>query len=179
MNAAIGNNAIKLQIESKKNILLLYLILGAGLFVVSQITSSEIGPAAIIFLLALILAFVFYIKINAVIANPSAMEITSLKNIMYIFIVVFAFALALDVFWWDYLTLTSFFGAILAIAGYFIMNQVIVSANILASPQQANTTYNQPTNPNLNIKSRFCPGCGISLASNLTSNFCPNCGQKI
>ena len=178
MTMATGNN-IKLQIESKKNILLLYLILGAGLFVVSQVTASEIGPASIIFLLALIIALIFYTKINAVVSNPTAISITSLKNTLYVFIVVFAIALALDFFWWDYLTVTSFLGAILAIAGYFIMNQVIVSANILVSPQQPSIVYNQPSIPTVNTKSKFCPKCGISLAYNLASNYCPNCGEKI
>lgn len=179
MNMATGKNDIKLQIESKKNIMLMYLILGAGLFVVGQATASEIGPASLIFLLALIIAAIFYTKINSVITNPTPMSITGLKNTMYIFIVVFACALALDVFWWDYLTFTSFLGAVLAIAGYFVMNQVIVSANILASPQQATVAYNQPPNPTTNTKSKFCPSCGFALESSLASNFCPSCGQKI
>ena len=179
MSLSTNPSGVKLQIESKRNILLLYCILGAGLFFVSMAISTEIGPASILFFGALIIAFIFYFQINKLIINPSDFTISSLKNIMYIFIVVFVVALALDVFWWDFLTVTSFLGAILAIAGYFIMNQIIISANFLIPTNQSSTNTNlSPPAPSEN-KTKYCPACGASLESLRQSNFCPSCGTRI
>ena len=172
-------NAFKLQIESKKHIFLLYCILGTGIFVVHHFTVAEVGPASIIFFLALILAFDFYFQINKIITYPSTSILTSLKHIMYIFIVFFVIALAIDFYWWNFLTITSFLGITLAIAGYFIMKQVIASIAILVPSQQTSLTYNRQQYSTNNITSKYCPKCGTSLVITLASNFCPKCGKKV
>ena len=87
-------------LESRKNILLLYILLGIGVWVVGLLTASEIGPATVVFLAAIVIAYIFYHQINVLISKPSIIAHNSLKNVMYIFLGVFVIALALDFYWW-------------------------------------------------------------------------------
>lgn len=179
MSLITDPKALKLQIESKKNILLLYCILGVGLFIIGIAISEVISPATPLFFGALIIAFIFYYQINRVLIAPSNSTITSLKNIMYIFLAVFVFALAVDIFWQEFLTFTSFLALILAIAGYFIMNQIIISFNLFIPANKPSVSTNVPPQDPIRNKTRFCPGCGTSLESLRESNFCPSCGQRV
>ena len=166
-------------LESRKNILLLYILLGIGVWVVGLLTASEIGPATVVFLAAIVIAYIFYHQINVLISKPSIIAHNSLKNVMYIFLVVFVLALGLDVLWWGFLTVTSFLGAILAIAGYFLMNQIITESNPLAGLNSS--SFSVPTNyspSQSGTKIQFCANCGESLKNLTSSNFCPKCGQK-
>lgn len=179
MSLLTDPKAVKLQIESKKNILLLYCILGVGLFIIGIAISSEISPATPLFFGALLIAFIFYYQINKLLIDPTTLTIASLKNIMYIFMAVFIIALAVDVFWQEFLTFTSLLALILAIAGYFIMNQIIINATLFIPGNQSSMNRNPLSQVSFSNKTKFCPSCGTSLESSTESKFCPSCGQKL
>jgi ribosomal protein S27AE len=167
MTVSKNSEIIKQQIQSRKNIILLYIILGIVLFSLGLYISDDIYPATFLYLGAIIIAFLFYLQINNLITNPSRQSLSSLKNIMFLFIAVFVFGLIVDVVWQEDLYYTSYLGAILAISGFFLMNLIVTDGNLLISGQQSKKG------------NKFCPNCGATLEYVSASNFCPSCGKKI
>ena len=185
MSSISNITLLKEQLNSKRNIILLYVFLGIVVWALAIIINGDIYPPSAVFAGVIALAVLFYVLLGNFILNPQLSSLNNLRIVFYVFIIGWVFAVSYDILYWGALYYTSFLGAIIAIAGIILIYQVLTQClSMIKLPVTASgiggTSIVAPSPTQVSsTRPQFCPSCGTSLANVSASNFCPNCGQKI
>ncbi len=180
MSKVDAATAAKGNLELIKNLIGILIIVGVALYL---FTANPESPGFLVWLLAIIVAAVFFAKAGTFLNTLSDNDLNTLGTIMYAFIGTWILAAALDVAYWEDIYASTLSGIAFSLVGTALMFQFRNTGKTIArtapvmrmtAPRGATTITASPT------VAAHCMGCGASL-QNLQpgQNFCPNCGRKI
>ena len=183
MSSIPNVSMLKEQLNSKRNITLLYIFLGIVVWGIAILINGDIYPPSAVFAGVIAIAIIFYIILGNFTLSPKFSSLNNLKIVFYIFIIGWVIALSYEILYWEALYYTSFLGAIIAIAGIVLMYQILTECQSMiriTSPSSSTGSTGTPTPSQVSYtRPQYCPNCGTALATASASNFCPSCGQKI
>ena len=174
----VRSMSIQTDLNSKKGILAIYIILGVGIWTLNALFISEdIYPPMIAYLVTLGIAGVFYVFIAKFIANPSVETLNSAKFVFYVFIIGWVGSLAWDIIYWGALYYTSLLGAILAVGGIGLVFSMLNAGTTYVSSRSGISSGGVAPMSGGGPKGRFCRNCGSTIGQ--SDSFCNNCGKSV
>lgn len=133
-----------IQLTNTRNAIGIINVLGAVLLVIALGFSEEFTPNVLIWLGALFIGFIFYLRAGGFIEHPEQEKLGSLKLIQYAFIITWALAIITTLMIWEVVGVDTFLGILIVLASTYTMNQFISNGSVIvsSSPQRV---QRQPT----------------------------------
>ena len=130
---------IRSKLEQYRNAIGIYIIAGIilffiGLYVIIEIFDGDLGINSFFWLIVILIGVLYYMSAGGFLSNPQPEKLSSLQNLMYLFILSWIAALLITLFETDAIDFNAFLGALLSLAGTLLMNQFITTGKQYLNP---------------------------------------------